>query len=342
MRQVKLNNEPKLDGTNIALIHALNWYQANKESKDAMNYINEYLKRNKIEGKIDTTKTYATLGWVCRLSLMGNNIGSAGEEYIKEKLKEYLIKQVAVVDTQKMPNIQDRIDEKVSEIAGDIEGAVDDYIMTGFKTAVPPYSIMQDRAKGLHAQRIIDIFKKHRAEYDEAINSDDPQVKEGYSNFTKTQLKKLISYYDLIITDAMKISGEAKLTRKPRKRKAKSPDQIVSKMIYCEKDTELKLESISPKKILGAMQLWVYNVKTRKLGTYHASDASGLSVKGTTVINFSEMKSVCKTVRKPEVTIPEVINGGKLVLRNLLNNLTTTEKEMNGRINKDIVLLRVS
>ena len=98
MRQLKINNEPKLDGSNMALISALNWYQANKESKDAVKYIHEYLKKKNIEGKIDTTKTIATLGWVCRLSMNGNNIGSAGEEYIAEKLKDCIINQVDIVD----------------------------------------------------------------------------------------------------------------------------------------------------------------------------------------------------------------------------------------------------
>ena len=165
-------------------------------------------------------------------------------------------------------------------------------------------------------------------------------MKEGYSNFTKPQLKKIIAFGDLIISDAMKISGEALLTRKPRKRKTKSPDELVAKMKYCDKFDELKLESIKPRDIIGCSQLFVYNTKTRKLGCYVASDSSGLSVKGSTIIGHSETKSVHKTLRKPEITIPEVLKGGKVFLRNVIAEIRAKESCLTGRINSDIILLR--
>jgi hypothetical protein len=200
---------------------------------------------------------------------------------------------------------------------------------------------MQDRAKGMHANKLVDIFKKRRSEFDDVLNTKDADVREGYSNFTKPQLKKLVAYCDTIITDAMKIAGEAKINRKPRKRKAKTPDQLVSKVQYCEKFDDLKLVSIKPKDIIGAMQLWVFNTKTRKLGVYHADDAGGFSVKGTCVTNYTESKSISKTVRKPGEMLPEVLKAGKIALRNVLTGIATKESLLNGRINKDIVLLRV-
>ena len=107
----------------------------------------------------------------------------------------------------------------------------------------------------------------------------------------------------------MKISGEAVKNRKPRKRKVKSPEELVVKVKVLDKFDELKLVSVPTTEIIGAMQLWVYNVKTRKLGCYVASDSSGLSVKGSTIIGYSETKSVHKTLRKPEVTLPEVVRS---------------------------------
>ena len=89
------------------------------------------------------------------------------------------------------------------------------------------------------------------------------------------------------------------------------------------------------------MQLWVFNTKTRKLGVYHADDAGGFSVSGTTITNYTESKSISKTVRKPDLLLPEVLKAGKIALRNLLTGIATKESLLNGRINKDIVLLRV-
>jgi len=179
-------------------------------------------------------------------------------------------------------------------------------------------------------------------EYDEVLTTTDADIKEAYSNFTKIQLKKLVAYCDQVIVDSMKLAGEAVKSRKPRKRKAKSAEQIVGKMNYAKDFAELKLASVDPKTIIGASSLWVYNTKTRKLGVYHALDAAGLNIKGSTIQNFAESKSVCKTLRKPEVTLPELLKAGKVALRNILTDIRAAEKVLTGRINTDTILLRVT
>jgi len=70
-------------------------------------------------------------------------------------------------------------------------------------------------------------------------------------------------------------------------------------------------------------------------------DAGGFSVKGTCVTNYTESKSISKTVRKPDQTLPEVLKAGKIALRNVLTGIATKESLLTGRINKDVVLLRV-
>jgi hypothetical protein len=341
--RVRIDDEPRFSEpmSKLELVHTLNWYHQNKESKDALNYINLYVKKNKIQGKIDTSNGILTVGWLCRLVLNGNDIGDKGRAYIKKNLFFIDDTPAPVVVVDKGPSIQDRLNEKISEIAGDLEGAIDEVVTSKFNTMPSPFAIMQDRAKGMHANKLVDIFKKRRSEFDDVLNTKDADVREGYSNFTKPQLKKMVAYCDTIITDAMKIAGEAKINRKPRKRKAKTPDQLVSKVQYCEKFDDLKLVSIKPKDIIGAMQLWVFNTKTRKLGVYHADDAGGFSVKGTTITNYTESKSISKTVRKPDQTLPEVLKAGKIALRNVLAGIATKESLLNGRINSDIVLLRV-
>jgi hypothetical protein len=74
---------------------------------------------------------------------------------------------------------------------------------------------------------------------------------------------------------------------------------------------------------------------------YQASDAGGLSVKGSSIVNFSEEKSIQKKLRKPEVTLPEVLSGGKVYLRNALSNIRAVESALSGRLNDDTILLRV-
>jgi hypothetical protein len=50
---------------------------------------------------------------------------------------------------------------------------------------------------------------------------------------------------------------------------------------------------------------------------------------------------VQRTLRKPDVVIAKMMTAGKVALRKILPDLTTTETALNGRFNADILLLRV-
>lgn len=330
------------------LMQALNWYGQNRDSKASTKYIADYVKKNKLKVTADViNRQIATFGYLCRIK---NNGGIFSEKH-EAKFKEYVdsmlaAKEVKVVekkeDKKPVVSIQDRVAEKVSEMIGELEGSIDDYILSEFKKIPSPYGIMHGmNVKGMHANKITEWAKKCRADYVEVIDSTDPQIKEGWSNFTKVQIKKLVAYCDQIITDCIKISGESVASRKPRKRKVKSPDQLVAKVKICLEDETFKLKSVPAKDIIGAMQLWVFNVKNKKLGVYNADDAGGFSIKGSTILNYTESKSIAKTLRKPEKILPEVLKGGKVFLRNVMESLTTKESPLNGRLNADTILLRV-
>jgi len=344
--------EPKIEGQleKVEFLRLLNWYSQNKDFKDSQKWAAEYFKKKLKQpisaGQLKGCQT--NFGFICRIVLNGSILEPKDQLWFENQIKtiqqikeeKEIVTEVVEV-TKPTINIQDRIREKASECIGELEGVIDDYILSGFTANLSPYGIMHTKAvKGVHVTHILEWARRFRAEYDEVLTTKDEQLKEGYSNFTKPQLKKMIAFGDLIISDAMKISGEALLTRKPRKRKVKSPEELVNKMKYCVKFDELKLESIKPRDIIGCSQLFVYNTKTRKLGCYVASDSSGLSVKGSSIIGYSEMKSIHKTVRKPEVLIPEVLKGGKVFLRNVIAEIRAKESCLTGRINCDIILLR--
>ena len=129
---------------------------------------------------------------------------------------------------------------------------------------------------------------------------------------------------------------------KPRKKKAVSSDKLVAKLKYAKDFKELKLTSIRPTEIVGAEVLWVYNTKTRKLGKYVAEFGAQLSVKGSTIQNYDEGQSLAKTLRKPEQKLPELLKAGKVPLRKFLEEIKATAIKLNGRINADTILLRVT
>jgi hypothetical protein len=66
-----------------------------------------------------------------------------------------------------------------------------------------------------------------------------------------------------------------------------------------------------------------------------------LGIKGTTIIGYDEHKSVQKTIRKPEDKLKEFKSAGKIALRKFLEDINATDTKLNGRINEDIILLKV-
>jgi hypothetical protein len=53
------------------------------------------------------------------------------------------------------------------------------------------------------------------------------------------------------------------------------------------------------------------------------------------------MKSVQKTLRKPEAILPEILKGSKVFLRNVIDTIKAKESCLNGRLNRDTILLKV-
>ena len=217
-----------------------------------------------------------------------------------------------------------------------------------------------------HARKLKSFYEDYLTDYDELermptkgqlakMNEQEAdlweQLKEGYSHINKPHIKTLRIAIQELLAALDFVIESAKATRKPRKAKPKSASKLVEKMKYLKVDTKYKLTSIAPDQIVGANELWVFNIKTRKLGKYVASnidpkglnrDGSGLSVKGTTIIGFDETNSIQKTLRKPEQQLKEFKDAGKVKLRKFLEEIATTDTKLNGRCNPDTVLLKVN
>ena len=342
--------EPKfsIELSKVQMMLALNWYSQNKTSKDAEKYVTDYFKKKlKIDIGSLAKDCNSTFCYICRIVYNGGMLSVKDQIWFDNQIKQIenqmSAKKVKVVEVVpgNVISIQDRIREKSQECIGELEGQLDDYITSDYKIDASPYGVMHTmNIKSVHVNRIVEVFKRRRIEFDAVLNTDDKELKEAYSNFTKPQLKKVVAWCDQVILDCQKVMGSAAQNRKPRKRKVKSPEELTVKVKVLDKFDELKLVSIPATEIIGAMQLWVYNVKTRKLGCYHAEDAGGFSVKGTSLENFNESKSVHKKLRKPEVSLPEVMKAGKVLLRNYMDGIRAVESALTGRLNGDTILLR--
>ena len=169
--------------------------------------------------------------------------------------------------------------------------------------------------------------------------------KEGYEHLASAKYKSWLKFHKGLVDDAERYHANMKITRqvrKPRAIKIKPAAKLVEKVKYKKEDTEQKLVSINPIDIIKAQSLWVYNTKYRQLSVYHAIDDGGLSVKGTTVTQFDEKKSVSKRLRKPHEVLPKLLGAGKVVLRSFMDDIKTNSTVPTGRINEDVILLRIT
>jgi len=288
----------------------------------------------------------------------------AGKDKVAEKEEEEKEKVNVYV-----PSIQERIRDQAIEQSEDIDIWLEGWIED--PNSFDPKGFDFKRhfgSKGVtqaHARKLKSFYEDTLADYDDLdrmptkgqlakMSEHDAdmweQLKEGYAHVKKADIKKLRTAISELMVALDFIIDQAKATRKPRKAKPRSADKVISKLKFLKVDEKYKLASINPIDVVGANELWVFNVKTRKLGKYIASsidpkglgrEGTGLSVKGTTIIGFDEKLSVQKTLRKPDEQLKEFKGAGKVALRKFLEDINTTDTKLNGRCNLDTVLLKV-
>jgi hypothetical protein len=254
--------------------------------------------------------------------------------------------EVEVKPTGPVISIQDRVREASYKMTEEIETAIEAFQTDPEAFDPKAFKVLNllkaHQAKAAHARVIKDFYAKDLNELVEVASTKDEQLKEAYSHLSKVQLRKITAFYQEVVSACEMLAQEAKVNRKPKAKKAVPAEKIVAKLKYKKADEPLKLVSINPADILGAKELWTYNTKSRKLGKYIAEEFQDLGIKGTTVTGFSEAKSVQKTLRKPADQLKEFKAAGKVVLRKFLEDINAVDTKMNGRINEDIILLKIA
>lgn len=356
-------NEPRWQPTeqpDTQLATLLNWYNYNKRTEDAQKYFVEYLSESgvsqdtiiKIKNRTDLPVT-TTIGFLCRIKLVNGVM--VPDKYDKkiEDVKNLVMQIVqsgtdapAIKNTQedKKPTIQDNIENQVRELIGFVSIEIDKFLQKKCKHTFDVYDWLKTNAvKHQQAKLLGDHFQKTLlSELHEAKNGSCEQLKEAYSFLSKTELKKYVEFVQNLVDETFRWSGVAKQislnNKTPRVRKTKPAAKQVEKLNFLKEHENLK--SIPPSQIVGATQLWVYNVKYRTLGVYVCNNPHGFSVKGSTILNFDVNESISKKLRKPNDVIPKVLDAGKVALRKILPNIRCKENKLTGRINKDTILLK--
>jgi hypothetical protein len=347
-----LGPEPTITekSTQVDMARAYNWFNYFYTSDDAKNFTISYLKHIKYDkdtitklSKVNAIDLH-NIGWNCRLLHNGSNLPDGVWDRCYSRIKQ-LASAVTIVDDEepaavaKVVSIQDRINNKASDLIGELEEQLDVFFQEGVIQFDVKKWTLEKGIKPQIAKRIAEHFRPQYNEIIEAVEGKDADLVESYKGWRKPVLKIMALFIKRIIDHMVELDSAGQTIRKPRKKKVKPASVLVAKMNYLPSNDEYK--SIDPKEIIGASQLWVFNLKTRNLSVYNAVGNSGLSVRGTTITGFDETTSVTKKLRKPEAVIKPLLEGGKVYLRKVMDNITTTEQKATGRINTDTLLLRV-
>lgn len=339
------------------------WYQDNYSMKDLRDFFHAYAETVVDEETAAVLKTGTA--WISGLDCVIARILSRGyivpryvqhlnekklpmiESAIREDLDRKWDADVAignvvtvVTGTPYRPSIQERVREATGILLGVVDGEIDSFLESKCKKSkfnMAKY-LKQNQVKAPHARLMVVYLSGLVAELKDLLSGDD-QLVEGYAFLSKTRQQKYYTFLSELLLDTEVWVEGLKKTRKPREKKVKSAEQRVSKMKFLAEFRDLDLTSINPADILGAKQLWAYNTKDRFLFLY-VSDY-GLNVKGATVQDWAEGKSFKKKLRRPEEILPVVMSAGKVKLKKIMPGIKAKESKVTGRMNGDIVLLRV-
>ena len=326
---------------------ALVWLQAQERTHD-------YAQIRAIpEGEI-----IPTLGWICRMATVGLELTDSelatinnllDEQYQRVNNKNQDQKTTKKVSTAKQvvlqPNIQDRLREKMSECAGEIEGIFDDFIQQGLKNLDKFGCVNLLRARNVSPQlisMITDCWHRRKKEFEAIDLQKKDQLAEGYRNFNKTQVRNLVKFADQIINDCGNYCQIKKIERKPRVKKPVSTEKLVAKFCYLKAFSQFKLTSESPVKLVNASEAWLFDSKKRKLIHVVADTHSGtFTIKNNAIIGFDVAQTQQKSLRKPAEQLKAIMTASKPALRKLYKDIRSIETKFNGRSNEHMIILKV-
>ena len=272
--------------------------------------------------------------------------------YLKERLHEAvnsddLEPEVVAVDKPavqvvKAPTIQDRLNEKTAEHLAHFEGLYDE-VLAGETVKPDAFNYLTaNTVPQSQINKFEALFTVRKGELLVAQERRDEQVEEAYKHYKAADFKRHHAFLDQLLSDLDQYRSVKKATKKARVKRAPNKEKVVGKLKYMKEEKTMKLVSINPVDIVGAQELWAYNTKTRKLYKYVADTLQGpLGVKGTSLTGFDPVKSVGKTLRKPDEKLKEFAKATKVQLRKFLEDIKATETQGNGRMNSDTVLLKV-
>lgn len=347
-----LNGEPSFNPENYngSLMASLNFYNTEVPEEVKRDWTVAYWKNQgknvAFFDKINESYFVQT-GALVRIMERGFEIEPNHHAYLARKhaefvakVEEYMpettgVKPKMVVAVKK--TMEEKVEDQVRKIGSDLDAELDTIVKTGSSKLVVKVHMARVTTLPTAAKVLLKIYQPQFDEIKYALIGLDVELKEAYSHVTKKTLRSMYDFLESVVSACR----QAKSIEKPRKRKIKSPAQLVAKVQYLKSYDELQMKSVTPDKIIGAETVYLFNTKLRKLFKYVAVAGLTLSVKGTSLLNFDAEKSCSKTVRKPEQFFQGMNAMTKRPVTKKFDDIRGVAAAAPGRINSDMIILKV-
>jgi len=339
-----------------------NWFYGKKDAKELMCQFLDFTKRTqeaKVMRRVADNEFVNTYCWLARMKLRGLETTEHEEAKLENEISRLLktvtapefkeasatagSKKVELIEIAR-PNIQDILREKAKDAAGELEGVFDEFLAEGKTKTKTMDVVAKFNVMPQHISLVTEVWKKKQQEFSDLQEGTDKQLVEGYGYLSKIQVRNIVKFIDQVLTDLNAYISVKKASKTPRQRKAVPVEKIVAKLKYLKtfKDVVAKLDlvSISPVKLHGSGEAWVYDTAKRKIHHYIADEYSkAFTVKGNTLLGFDTAKSEVKTLRKPAEQIKELL-GSKPAARKFFTEIKAVATTPNGRFNESMIILK--
>lgn len=366
---VNMLTDNEVNAINKELSKGFNYYNYNHSVKDGKSWLVKYIQSiNMDKATIKIVKSAPdwhvsmTIGSLAKMLFDGLPLLAEYQVKLDEAIQKIINNTGKIqvnVDDETQSNsvpiitIQERMKEKLNNFLGDfVECEIDNMFINKGKSLFKLSKILDSQdIPGKQANLIAGTYQFELDLITEALmvkrpdNEDEldnyMQLQEAY-NYPKPILKQMQNFFQMLVDDASHHATKMKASRKKRVKKMPSVEKLVAKVKYKANDDVMKVVSIEPSKIIGAKELWLYNTKTRKIIKVIASEMDGdsLSIRGTTICDYNELKSMQKTLRKPVQQLADFQKAGKVKLRTFMEDIKAVGIKFNGRLNEHIIILK--
>lgn len=335
------------DSDKLALAHHLNFANYEFEGDVFAGWVTDYAKAHrpadaKLVAEVDKQWFTASMGLVGLMVTKGSEVNPVRRAWLDAKVDELVRKGSAVLAARTEADAKAKAKApKMVDVAGLLIEEIEAILDAGTGSV---YDLLT--AQKANASQV-ETVKAHYAPLvaEAELLQKDKELQEGFRHSLKTAADRraYLERVRSIITDAdLYVNGtkaqKAAKPRAPRAKKAVPAEKVVQHLKFSAGDPDLKVQSVDKKALVGASTAVLYHKRYKTLIVMEAADG-GFSAKGTSVTNVATAKQ--RKLRKPEVTLPEVLAANKARVGVVFRALTTTENDVSHRTSDDLVLLKI-